>query len=57
VLHGDRLVGRIDPLFDRKSRVLKIQSVHWEDGPVAIDTPVRSLARWVGAQEVEWPSR
>jgi uncharacterized protein YcaQ len=57
VLHGDRLVGRIDPLFDRKSRVLKIQSVHWEDGPVAIDAPVRSLARWVGAQEVEWPSR
>ncbi len=57
VLHGDRLVGRIDPLFDRKTGVLKIHSVHWEDEPVAIEEPVRSLARWVGATAVEWPSR
>ncbi len=56
VLHGDRLVGRIDPLLDRKEGVLRIRSVHWEDGPVPIEEPVRSLARWVGAEEVEWPS-
>jgi uncharacterized protein YcaQ len=56
VLQGDRLVGRIDPLYDRKAGVLRINSVHWEDGPVDIDEPVRSLARWVGADEVEWPS-
>jgi uncharacterized protein YcaQ len=56
VLHGDRLIGRIDPLFDRKTGVLRIKSVHWEGEPVSIDAPVRSLARWVGAEEVEWPS-
>jgi uncharacterized protein YcaQ len=56
VLHGDRLVGRIDPVYDRKAGVLRINSVHWEDEPVSIDEQVRSLARWVGADEVQWPS-
>src|SRR6201989_2814246 len=29
ILRGDRLVGRLDPVFDRKSRVLRVNSVHW----------------------------
>ena len=55
VLHRDRLVGRIDPELDRKSGVLRVNAVHWEDGPVPIDRPVRSLAGFLGAREVEWP--
>jgi uncharacterized protein YcaQ len=55
ILHGDRLVGRIDPGFDRKAGVLRVNSVHWEDGlePVSIETPLRDLARFVGARSIE----
>jgi uncharacterized protein YcaQ len=55
VLHRDRLVGRIDPELDRKGGVLRVNAVHWEDGPVPIERPVRSLARFLGVREVEWP--
>jgi uncharacterized protein YcaQ len=55
VLHRDRLVGRIDPEVDRTRGVLRINAVHWEDGPVRIERPVRSLARFLGVREVEWP--
>ena len=55
VLQGDRLVGRIDPLFERKAGVLRINAVYWEDGPADIDEPVASLADWLGAREVVWP--
>lgn len=55
ILRGDRLVGRIDPVFDRKARALRVNSVHWEPGakPVSIDKPLRDLARWVGAGSIE----
>ena len=55
VLHGDRLVGRIDAFFDRKDGVLRINAVYWEDGPVDIDEPVASLAQWLATGEVAWP--
>jgi uncharacterized protein YcaQ len=32
VLHGDRLVGRADPEYDRKARTLRVNAVHWEPG-------------------------
>ena len=32
ILHGDRLVGRIEPVFDRKSRKLDVKGVWWEPG-------------------------
>src|SRR5205823_8982560 len=55
ILRGDRLVGRIDPVFDRKSGVLRVNSVHWETGvrPVSLDKPLRSLAAFVGADTIE----
>jgi uncharacterized protein YcaQ len=56
VLHRDRLVGRIDPELDRKAGVLRINAVHWEDEPVPIERPVRSLARFLGVREVVWPN-
>ena len=55
VLHRDRLVGRIDPEVDRKRAVLKINAVHWEDAPIDLERPVRSLARFLGVGTVEWP--
>jgi uncharacterized protein YcaQ len=55
ILRGDRLIGRIDPVFDRKSGVLHVNSVHWEPGvkPVSLQRPLRSLARFVGADSIE----
>ena len=55
ILRGDRLVGRIDPVFDRKARVLRVNSVHWEPGvkAVSIAKPLRDLARWLGAGSID----
>jgi uncharacterized protein YcaQ len=55
ILRGDRLVGRIDPVVDRKAGVLRVNSVHWEPGvkPVSLDKPLRDLARWVGAGSID----
>jgi uncharacterized protein YcaQ len=55
ILRGDRLVGRIDPVFDRKARVLRVNSVHWEPGvrPLSVTKPLRDLARFVGADSIE----
>ena len=55
ILRGDRIVGRIEPVFDRKEGVLRVNGVWWEDGarPVALERPLRSLARFVGAERIE----
>jgi uncharacterized protein len=60
ILHGDRLIGRIDPLFDRKSGVLRVNAVYAEpDAPADAWPQVRAaiddLAAWVGAEEVTLP--
>jgi uncharacterized protein len=54
ILRGDRLIGRIDLVFDRKSGVLRVNNVWWEDGgrPISLDRPLKSLARFVGAKEI-----
>jgi uncharacterized protein YcaQ len=54
ILRGDRLIGRIDPVFDRKADVLRVNSVHWEPGvkPVSLAKPLRDLARWLGAGSI-----
>jgi hypothetical protein len=58
-LHGHELVGRIDPLFDRKTRVLTVNAVHWEPGAPtsakpALKEAVRELAEWLGAGDVSY---
>jgi len=55
ILRGDRLIGRIDPVFDRKASVLRVNSVHWEPGvkPVSLERPLRDLARWLGAGSID----
>jgi uncharacterized protein YcaQ len=55
ILRGDRLVGRIEPVFDRKARVLRVNGVWWEPGvkPVSLARPLRSLADFLGAEKTE----
>src|SRR5206468_5294542 len=45
ILRGDRLVGRIEPVLDRKASVLRVNGVWWEPGvkPVSVERPLRSL--------------
>jgi len=61
ILHGDRLIGRVDPLMDRRRGRLVVNSVHAEpDAPTGLATArsvgaaVRELARFLGATEIEY---
>jgi uncharacterized protein len=51
ILHGDRLVGRIEPVFDRKTRKLAVKGVWWEPGEKELDLtrPLRELERWLAS--------
>jgi uncharacterized protein len=49
ILKGDRVVGRIEPLHNRREGKLEVLGTWWEGEPVGIDRPLRSLARWLGA--------
>jgi uncharacterized protein YcaQ len=44
ILHGDRLVGRIDPEYDRKARRLRVNAVHWEPGAPRAARPAAKQA-------------
>jgi hypothetical protein len=59
VLHGDRLIGRIDPAFDRTHKRLHIHAQHWEPGvkrtktlEKSVNGAIESLAGWLGAREI-----
>jgi uncharacterized protein len=54
ILRGDRLIGRIEPLHDRKSGELRVLGTWWEQGvkPVSLRRPLEDLARWLGARLV-----
>jgi uncharacterized protein YcaQ len=54
ILRGDRLVGRIEPVFDRRERVLRVKGVWWEPRvrKFSLEQPLRRLARWLGAEQV-----
>jgi uncharacterized protein len=60
ILHGDRLIGRVDPLFDRKSGRLLVHAVHAEPGAPrdaatqkAVRGAIEALADFVGAASIE----
>jgi uncharacterized protein YcaQ len=60
ILRGDRLVGRIDPAFDRTAKVLRVNAVYAEPGARPADGPavrrvVGELAAWLGAEDVSLP--
>ena len=52
ILHGDRLVGKLDATADRKAGVFSVNAVH-EDVPFdrgvrsEVDDEVRRLAEWL----------
>jgi uncharacterized protein YcaQ len=57
ILHGDELVGRLDPTFDRRARRLDVRAVWAQpDAPAAagpaIATAIRELASWLGAGSI-----
>ena len=53
ILRGDRVVGRIEPLHDRKAGVLRVLGTWWEGQRVlACDRPLKDLARWLDAELV-----
>jgi uncharacterized protein YcaQ len=61
-LEGERLVGRIDPKFERGEGVLRVRRVYWEPGVRATRERVKGLkeaagrlAHFIGAGGVEWP--
>jgi len=55
ILHGDRLVGRIEPVFDRREKVLRVKGLWWEKGaqPIDLDEPLASLAAFLGAERID----
>jgi len=60
ILRGDRLIGRIEPAFDRKIGVLRVLGVFAEPGAPAsagpgIASATRRLAKWLGATEIVYP--
>ncbi|HKX47066.1 MAG TPA: crosslink repair DNA glycosylase YcaQ family protein [Gaiellaceae bacterium] len=50
ILVGDRIVGRIEPRFDRKTKTLEVLGA-WGDSSRA-DEALASLATWLGAEPV-----
>ena len=58
ILHGDRLVGKVDATADREAGVLRVDAVH-EDEPFsasrreAVDAEIDDLATWLGLQRVD----
>jgi uncharacterized protein YcaQ len=51
ILHGDRLVGRIEPVFDRKTRTFDVKGLWWEPGqkPLDLSEPLDNLERWLAS--------
>jgi len=57
VLRGDRLIGRVEPVLDRKTGVLQVKGSWWEPGvkPVSVQKPLKDLAAFVGATGIAQP--
>lgn len=51
ILRGDRIVGRIEPVWNRKTRELSVKGTWWEDGrrPVSLARPLRDLTGWLAS--------
>lgn len=58
ILHGERLIGRLDPVVDRKRQDLTLRAVYAEDGVASRDAAhalagsITELARFVGAKTI-----
>jgi len=52
ILHGDRLVGKLDAAADRKAGVLRVNAIHQDAAfdaamTAAVDSEIRDLAHWL----------
>ena len=63
LLWGDRLVGRIEPRFDRDADVVRIRGIWWEDGFVprrepgfveAMRVALADYAAFGRVKRIEW---
>jgi uncharacterized protein YcaQ len=57
ILHGERLIGRIDPIFDRRAGVLRVNGIWAEaDAPGSagprMASAIEELGSWLGAREI-----
>ncbi len=64
ILHGDRLIGRIDPTYQRKTGTLAINAVYAEDNAPSDDQTARAvrcaieeLATFLGAKQIDYGER
>jgi len=59
ILHGDRLIGRVDPRLDKATKVLHVNAVYAEEGAPASAGPavsraIRELGGWIGASDIRF---
>ena len=58
ILHGDRLVGKLDATADRKASVLRVNAVHQDVRftraiTQGVEAELEDLARWLGLSASE----
>jgi uncharacterized protein YcaQ len=61
VLHGDRLIGRVDPAFDRRRSCLTVNAIFTEPGALAdaarvITAAIEDLAACLEARTIDYPA-
>jgi uncharacterized protein YcaQ len=64
ILHGDQIIGRIDPLMNRKTKQLMVNAVYAEpDAPMnaatgrAVAGTIAELGQFLGAKDVVYGER
>jgi len=58
ILHGDRLVGKLDAKADRKGSVLRVNAIHEDvkftrEMTKAVRVELEHLASWLGLDAIE----
>lgn len=61
ILFGDKFVGRIETVADRKESVLRVKDVWWEEGirqtkklEAALDKAVKTISKFNECKEIVW---
>lgn len=59
ILHGDRLIGRIDPIMNRKAQRLEVNNVYAEPDALAeagqaVRAAIEELGHWLGAKAIDY---
>ena len=62
ILHGERIIGRVDPRMNRQEGRLTVNAVHWEPGVepdkgtrISVEQAVVALANFLGAESIQYP--